>query len=243
MNIAEILEGCPKGIKLYCPLCGTVTFERVNYGTIICKKANSETITFTHEGYYMLPVNKDCECMLFPSKENRDWSKFIPPFKDGDIIILDTLIGGHIFKDIVAFRNIAIFKSYQEDDFNKIVVYGQVNTIKEVRNYEHVVNLGNWRLATEEEINDFLNILKNQGYIFQDNKIYKKFNTEDLKPYDKILIRSEHGHWYPTLVSYVDSSGNVYTICSENVQKYVLPFEGNENLIGTSDYPDNLFIY
>lgn len=237
MNIAEILEDCPKGIKLYCPLCGTVTFERVNYGTIICKKANSETITFTHEGYYMLPVNKDCECMLFPSKENRDWSKFIIPFKDGDIIILDTPNAEHLF------RNTAIFKSYQEDKCNKMVIYGQVSAYKNILAYEHAVYHENWRLATEEEVNTFHNILANEGYVLQDNKMYKKFNTIDLNPFDKVLIRTEDGHWYPTLVSYVNSSGAVYTICSEYAQKYVLPYEGNEHLIGTSDYPDNLFIY
>lgn len=238
MNIAEKLKFCPKGIKLYCPLCGTVTFERVNnYGTIICRKANSETITFTCRGYYMIPTNEDCECMLFPSKENRDWSKFITPFKDGDIIILKTPIEGY------SFKNIAIFNCYVESNLNKMKVYGQINAVKEVKNFKHIVNHINWRLATEEEVNIFLSILENQGYIFQDKKIYKKFNTEDLKPYDKVLIKPEDGSWYPTLVSYVDSSGNVYTICSEYIQKYVLPFEGNENLIGTSDYPDNLFIY
>lgn len=237
MNIAKILEDCPKGIKLYCPLCGTVTFEEINFGTIICKKANSVIITFTCEGYYMIPTNEDCECMLFPSKENRDWSTFLPPFKDGDIIILKTPNAEHLF------RNIAIFKSYREAECNKMVIYGQISANKNILDYEHVVYHANWRLANEEEVNTFLNILENQGYVFQDNKIYKKFNTENLKPYDKVLIKPEDGSWYPTLVSYVDSSGNVYTICSEYIQKYVLPFEGNENLIGTSDYPDNLFIY
>jgi co-chaperonin GroES (HSP10) len=34
----------------------------------------------------MLPVFNDCECVLFPSKKCRDWSKFQRSFKDGDII-------------------------------------------------------------------------------------------------------------------------------------------------------------
>lgn len=236
MNIAEKLKFCPEDTKLYSPLCGTVIFKRVNHGIIVCRKSNSEIITFTQEGCYIISRGDVCECMLFPSKENRDWSTFLTPFKDGDIIILDTPIEGH------SFRNIAIFKNYQEDDFNKMIIYGQINAIKEIRNYEHAINHKNWRLATEEEVNTFHNILANEGYVLQDNKMYKKFNTIDLNPFDKVLIRTEHGHWYPTLVSYVDSSGNVYTICSENAQKYVLPFEGNENLIGTSDYPDGLFI-
>lgn len=86
INIAEILKDCPKGTKLYSPLCGKCYFDCLNMGTIICKKQNTQEITFTSEGYYMLPIFNDCECVLFPSKENRDWSKFQRPFKDGDIL-------------------------------------------------------------------------------------------------------------------------------------------------------------
>lgn len=84
--IAKILKDCPKGAKLYSPLCGECYFDRINMGTIICKKQNTQEIAFTSEGYYMLPVFDDCECVLFPSKECRDWNKFQRPFKDGDIL-------------------------------------------------------------------------------------------------------------------------------------------------------------
>lgn len=89
INIANILKNCPEGTKLYSPLCGECTFVEINaVGTIICKRNNGQYITFTQEGYYMIPVNKDCECMLFPSKENRDWSTFKQPkFKNGDVIV------------------------------------------------------------------------------------------------------------------------------------------------------------
>lgn len=84
INIAELLKDCPTGTKLYSPLCGECYFDRLNMGTIICKKQNTQEITFTSEGYYMLPVFDDCECVLFPSKENRDWSKW------GNIILNHT---------------------------------------------------------------------------------------------------------------------------------------------------------
>lgn len=89
INIANILKDCPEGIKLYSPLCGECTFVAINaIGTIFCKRPNGQDITFTQEGYYIIPVNKDCECMLFPSKENRDWSTFKKPkFKNGDVIV------------------------------------------------------------------------------------------------------------------------------------------------------------
>ena len=86
INIAEILKDCPKGMELYSPLCGKCVFDRLNFGTIICKKQNTQEITFTSGGYYMLPVFDDCECMIFPSKDQRDWSKFQRPYEDGDIV-------------------------------------------------------------------------------------------------------------------------------------------------------------
>lgn len=76
-------------MELYSPLCGKCVFDRLNMGTIICKKQNTQEITFTSEGYYMIPVFDNCECMIFPSKDQRDWSKFQKPFKDGDILYVD----------------------------------------------------------------------------------------------------------------------------------------------------------
>lgn len=87
INVAELLKDCPKGMELYSPLCGKCVFDRINMGTIICKKQNTQEIAFTSEGYYMLPVFDDCECMIFPSKDLRDWSKFQIPFKEGDVVV------------------------------------------------------------------------------------------------------------------------------------------------------------
>jgi hypothetical protein len=88
INIANILKDYPSGTLLYSPLCGECTFNYINFGTIICRRPNDQVITFTSEGYYMLPSNDDCECMLFPSKENRDWKTFKrPEFKNGDVIV------------------------------------------------------------------------------------------------------------------------------------------------------------
>lgn len=60
IDIADILKDVPKGTHLYSPLCGICYFDRLNQGTIICKKQNTQEITFTSEGYYMLPVFEDC---------------------------------------------------------------------------------------------------------------------------------------------------------------------------------------
>lgn len=154
INIAEILKDCPKGMELYSPLCGKCVFDRVNFGTIICKKQNTQEITFTSKGHYMLPVFDDCECMIFPSKDQRDWSKFQRPFMDGDILIsgLNSCEG-----------NPFIFK--QLNSFGNAECYCAINCFGEL-----IFNSDNWtcikgcRLATLKEKEKLFNTINEKGY-------------------------------------------------------------------------------
>ena len=66
-------------------------------------------------------------------------------------------------------------------------------------------------------------------------KKLKKFDISSLKPYDKVLVKNGDGCWYPTLVSYVDSSREVYLIDTTDRAEYVIPFEGNEYLHDTAN--------
>lgn len=79
MNIAEILKECPKGTKLYCTLYGEVELDCVrkySHYPIACVAAVKGNIEFfTSYGRYFLDY-PDAECVLFPSKDQRDWSKF-----------------------------------------------------------------------------------------------------------------------------------------------------------------------
>ena len=76
----------------------------------------------------------------------------------------------------------------------------------------------------------------------QDKWKIKKFDIHSLKPYDKVLVKNGDGCWYPTLVSYVESSGEVYLIDITDRADRVIPFGGNEHLIGKFDDPDPYYI-
>lgn len=84
INLIEILKDIPEGTKLWSPLCGECFFANINTNsvfsiTVICyKDYNNRTFTFTKEGYYCID---GVECLLFPSKNNRDWSTFKAPWK------------------------------------------------------------------------------------------------------------------------------------------------------------------
>lgn len=85
MNIAEILKYCPKGTKLYSTAFGEVELINVysSAGTILVQNINNTHFTFYNNGSYIL----DGECILFPSKDQRDWEEFRLPVKRGDIMM------------------------------------------------------------------------------------------------------------------------------------------------------------
>lgn len=77
IDLKEILKDCPKGFKLYTPLYGEVVFEGIDDSevySISTYDSCDRPVAFTDEGFYY--ANKDAECILFPSKDQRDWSKF-----------------------------------------------------------------------------------------------------------------------------------------------------------------------
>lgn len=78
--MTKILKDCPKGTKLYSPLFGEVDFQKIRNNdecTIVVKKGVI-IASFTKEGFYYADVGD--ECILFPSKDQRDWSKFTAPW-------------------------------------------------------------------------------------------------------------------------------------------------------------------
>lgn len=85
IDLTKILKNCPEGFPLYSTIYGNVTFLKIinnviefiyfyktSYGTFrnaacVNSKGNPST---TYSG----------ECTLFPSKDQRDWSKFTAPW-------------------------------------------------------------------------------------------------------------------------------------------------------------------
>ena len=82
INLVEILKDCPRGTKFYSPLFGEVKFDRIDNEdvypiVIISNKGRSDY--FSTKGKYYISYN-EAECMLFPSKDQRDWTKFTAPW-------------------------------------------------------------------------------------------------------------------------------------------------------------------
>ena len=80
IDLTKILENCPKGTKFYSTIFGEVEFLGFcnDKGYAVTIKRNSSIANITKDGRYISYFNG--ECILFPSKEQRDWSKFTAPW-------------------------------------------------------------------------------------------------------------------------------------------------------------------
>lgn len=80
IDLTKILQDCPQGTKLYSPVWGEVSFEKILDREVYTIEI--DTVSgyhhLTKEGYYI--KSDDAECIIFPSKDQQDWSKFTAPW-------------------------------------------------------------------------------------------------------------------------------------------------------------------
>ena len=77
LNLTETLKDA-KGIKLYSSLCGDCTFIGIDNSSPLCI-----VLMDCHDRNWRIypngRVTEEGECVVFPSKENHDWSTFKIP--------------------------------------------------------------------------------------------------------------------------------------------------------------------
>lgn len=223
MNIAEILKNVPKGTKLYSPIFGDVTFKGINNLYIEVLGSSHIVREFLHNGKFY----NHGECMLFPSRENRDWNN-VCLFKDGDILISSS---GHPF----------IFKELKD---NVCSIYCGIDTggnFWEHSNYW--TRIKGVRKATEKEIDLFFERLKKEGFKWNSStltleKLENKFDITTLKPFDKVFVRDENNdYWRADFYSHYDKEAMEFKyICVSNMYKQCIPYnKDTEHLIGTKE--------
>ena len=80
IDLTKILKDCPEGTPLYSSTLGDVTFKEIDNEVIypiIVSCFNNYNESFTADGKM---IKNKGECTLFPSKDQRDWSKFTEPW-------------------------------------------------------------------------------------------------------------------------------------------------------------------
>lgn len=84
IDLTKILKDCPAGTKLYSTIFGYVKFSHIFKDSdcpIILRTYKGDDVFFvTKYGRLNIDYENEGECVLFPSKEQRDWSKFTAPW-------------------------------------------------------------------------------------------------------------------------------------------------------------------
>lgn len=230
MNIAEILKHCPKGTKLYSLIHGEVTLDEVNIENnypitvITCKNIYEY---FTSEGT-LRRCYPNSECILFPSKEQRDWKKFRLPVKRGDIMM--EIDGSYPF--------IAL------GEFTKNGLPKYICGINLENNLQMDMGAG-WTSefyipASEEIKKKLFDKIAEAGYRWNSKTLkLEKVKQNELKPFDKVLVRDDlNEKWSVSLFSYYCEEDEDFPYaCINGYYDQCIPYEGNEYLLGTNNNP------
>lgn len=261
LNLVEILKDCPKGTKLYSSVFGSVELDHVNirskYPIVLRLKGREWYESLTSEGKF--DIEYDGECVLFPSREERDWSKFnpkkerfVPPceFKDGDI--LSYQCKGFNNRSIYIYRYHKIFNTsyyvalsgddneFRIDNTEKCALNGYNDTV---------------RFATEDEKKKLFKAIKDNGYKWNaetktlEKLVESKFDPKTLHPFDRVLVRlTKDCIWNATFFSHYDKEVNwgCYPCVTTSCKSYdkCIPYnDETKHLLGTDDEAPEYYRY
>ena len=222
INIAEILITKPEGIDLYSPIFGKGKVKDIaaNNSTIIVEDAKKNEYYFHPTGRYI----SSGECLLFPSKEMRDWSKFT--WEKGDVLISNN------------GNNNIIFIKFTDDTYTHFKGKHLCENSVLTSAYAESKTM-DYGLATYSKYSYISLIEKTLG---------GKLNSETLeiepvkpkhvfKPLEYVLSNdNEDNEWTLCQFSHFDKKGNAVFVGDSYADKgkVILPYEGNEHLLGTT---------
>lgn len=188
MNIAEILKYCPKGTKLYSTVYGEVEFNKIDKDIIYINVPY--IITLFSDGKY----KKEGECLLFPSKNQRDWNEFRIPAKPGDIM--------RVFGDSSVF----IFKGYRRSGYSGF--YCGIDSTGELvinDEFDSTWTSGLVVPASEEAKKELFDKMEEAGYRWNADTLELEKIKPKFKEGDVVVDKNNNLH----LVSSIDS-GFIY---------------------------------
>lgn len=226
LNLVEVLKECLKGAELWSPIFGDLTFEELDMDCehIVCRDGQNLKVYFEINGKYSECIG--AEVMIFPSKDNRDWSTFQRPFVDGDVVATESGVQIFVCED----KQYCYFGW----DFR----------------YNKLFKAGMWsfsRHATEEEKQKLFDAIKDNGYKWNPEtktlekleEEKQKWNPDTLQPFDKVLVRDNVSqYWCGNLYLYTDkeTDSEYPYFCINDSVKYCIPFnDDTKHLLGTSD--------
>ena len=269
IDLTKILKDCPKGWELYSCIHGKVRFNRLDSCTFPVSVELSDGFdeSFSRDGRFTnLPQS---ECCLFPSSDQRDWSKFSAPWykKEMSTIARIEKQGEQEEPQVYDTEDGKII-TYSETDGYK---FDEPNFHENEREWLYIVSdVLTWKDGIGQYLDDkrvqelakklcskyakklynssVLSNLSNTG----ENK--QKFDPKTLKPFYKVLVKCTSIYnsnlvWRVGLFSYFhveDDSIRVYTLGSDDnaPNSYVIPYNDNtKHLVNMTEEAPEYYRY
>ena len=258
IDLKRILKDCPKGFKLYSKVHGEVEFSHVSNEAgkpivvIATQKDNNETYykDFTANGCLYSAYEVD-ECLLVPSKEQQDWSKFSAPwYKQDDERLRKTTI--------------AFLKDFAEQGYENAVECidwleskGEQIPSPKFKVGDKIVNSFR-KYMRDSSSQGIISKITDDKYIFTDGSyifiseqdrwelVQDRFNPKTLKPFDRVLVRTSLVvNWTCALFSYkYDIFNSSKFACTCGNYGYCIPYnDETKHLVGTTNEAPEFYRY
>lgn len=252
MNLLEILRSMV-GTNLWSPMMGQCTLIGVYENSFEVKKWDY-VYRFLPDGRY----NKDGEVMIFPSKENRDWTTFYHRNKPAINALLDLVDTNKLIsflkKNLKVGDKVKTYDSLVKNSTYGILKFSGVyanNPISEICEYlgEPIYEIDFSDQFYSTEMLNISYILYNNPrlvYLVEQNldslKKESKFDPHTLKPFDRVLVRD-----YDTTIWEIDFFQKYLGTDSECLNacwKQCIPYNAEtQHLVNTENKPLKKYIY
>lgn len=230
MNIAEILKDKPKGTKLYSTPWGKCTLEELDTFLPLLPI----TVRNCHDGLQKRYTKKGTyypsldECLLFPSKEMRDWRKFVWKVgailvsNDGETVVMFLEWANDAYTEFVGAK-FPVKKEEGKSTFNTC----DFESCCQSYNIEPCINptTGEFSVKT-------VRIKVGNSEPNEPNKPTEP--KHEFKPFDYVLVKNEFGEWCLCQFSHIAHNGKTFFVGGTSTGDEVIPYKGNEHLLGTT---------
>ena len=218
INIAEILKDKPQGTKLYSSACGKCKLEEVDDKSFKISFYNSK-FDFMNGGEGYLDKNgklyDDGECVVFPSKEMRDWSKFA--WKKGDVLVSND--GG----------TEVIFDKWYDDTYTNFYSKHYLNSEDENNikyNEAFLCTTERYSLEDKDTAQTYINTIEERlgGKLNRGTLVVEKPHSE-FKDGDVLFVKCK-GSTFIEIFNYSKKNGDLYDHVSLDIVSQDLDISG-----------------
>ena len=214
IDLTKILKNCPKGTEFYSCIYGKVRFDCLQSCEypVLTIRGDGLYASFSRVGKYT--DAPDSECCLFPSKEQRDWSKFEAPWYK-ELVEPKFKVGDKIVNSLRKYMG----------PFGPQGVISEITDNKYIftdSSYLYISNQDSWELASNKK---------------------PKFDPKTLKPFDKVLIwHCASGCWMCEFFSHI--TGKYTCNCIDGCYTRCMPYnDETKHLVGTTDEAPEYYKY